>query len=116
MDKFFGILLVVIGTFIAFRSFWLRTNGTSTLGKVISVTVGRGRHLSISFKTNNKKTFIFSSGILSLFTYYEVGDSIPVLYNPANPATVVINNFDAMWLLPSILLGSGFLILFTSIR
>lgn len=116
MGKLIGTLLLIVGLFFAYRSFWLRINGISAFGIVTSVNIGKGRTLIISFKAHNKKTFTFSSGIrfLPLFTFYNVGDTIPILYDSLNPTYVMIDNFDVMWLSPAILLISGIIILSVS--
>jgi hypothetical protein len=110
MDYVVGLLFLVPGLFGLGRSLRLRMKGLFTFGTVTVVNgMGRSRHLSISFESLNKKTFVVTNGFLPSFILYQVGDSVPVLYDPSNPAMAVIANFDTMWLLPLILVGCGIL-------
>ena len=109
MDHLVELVLVAVGLFGIGRSLRLRMKGSFTSGRVTEANgVGRGRRIRISFKAQNKKTFFFSRGIT--FRRYEVGDSIPLLYDPSNPTDAVIYNFDTMWFWPLLCLGAGILI------
>jgi hypothetical protein len=40
-------------------------------------------------------------------TEYEVGDEVPVYYDPANPAEVVLRDFNMLWVAPLVVGGLG---------
>ena len=103
-----ALLFIVFGLLGLGRSLRLWLKGVSTSGTVIAVNgAGKNRQLSISFEIPNKKKFIVTNGFLPSFILYQVGDSVPIVYDPDNPANAVMANFDTMWLFPLILIGIG---------
>ena len=61
MNHLVELVLVAFGLFGIGRSLRLRMRGSFTSGTITEANgVGRGRHIRISFKAQNKKTFFFS--------------------------------------------------------
>ncbi len=111
MAIIFGLAVAGFGVFNIWRSIQLRTKGIFTIGTVSNVRFrGRVPNVFVSFKTLKKKTIVFRAGgwtsIISS-PFYQVGNSVPVLYDPQNPADAVIYTVDFMWMLPLALTGVG---------
>lgn len=58
----------------------------------------------IEFMANNDQTYSFEGDTASYPPAYEVGEEVPVLYDPANPATAQINKWSERWLFPIIII------------
>lgn len=111
MAILFGTLLAGFGLFMLWRSLQLRRKGLFTIGTVAKVNMRGGVPIvTVSFKTIKNKTIIFSPGgwtSISNSAFYQIGSSVPVLYDPANPKDAVIYTVDFMWVLPLFLVGLG---------
>jgi hypothetical protein len=111
MPYIFGLIFTGWGFYALWRSIWLRRNGRFTVGTVTSVIWShRVSNVYVSFKTERKKTVVFKAGgwtsILSS-PFYQVGNQVPVLYDPYNPTNAVIYTVDFLWVLPFVLTGIG---------
>ncbi len=111
MAIIFGLVVAGFGLFNIWHSIQLRTKGIFTIGTVSNVRFrGRVPNVFVSFKTMKKKTVVFRAGgwtsIISS-PFYQVGNSVPVLYDPQNPTDAVIYTVDFMWMLPLALTGVG---------
>ncbi|MBL8076816.1 MAG: DUF3592 domain-containing protein [Anaerolineales bacterium] len=111
MAILFGILLAGFGLFMLWRSLQLRRKGLFTIGTVTRVEWRRRVPVvTVRFMTTRNKTIIFSPGgwtSLNTSPFYQVGNPVPVLYDPNNPHDAVIYTFDFMWILPLALVGIG---------
>jgi hypothetical protein len=98
------------------RSAKLRIKGLFTIGTVTRVKMrGKVPVVTVSFKTTRNKTIIFSPGgwtSLNTSPFYQVGASVPILYDPNNPRDAVIYTIDFMWLLPLGFIGLGFFFMY----
>ena len=107
----FGLAFVGYGLYRFWRSLWLLRNGIFTIGTVTKIKI---THF-IRFKTAKKKTIVFNAGgwtSTNIFIVYQVGNSVPLFYDPKNPNDAMIYSFDFMWLLPLASTGVGLFILY----
>ena len=106
-----GSALAGFGLFGIWRSVKLRINGIFTIGTVTRVKMmGKVPNIFIRFKTVKKKAVVFRAGgwtAINTSPFYQVGNSVPVLYNPDNPSDATVYTFDFMWLLPLVLTSTG---------
>ncbi|WP_455382070.1 DUF3592 domain-containing protein [Salinispira pacifica] len=65
----------------------------------------------VQFKTQDGKTIDFRAASGSQRPRFSVGDSVSVMYDPANPSDSRINSLWGVWGAPLILLGIGALFL-----
>ena len=116
MAILFGLVLAGFGLFGIWRSLRLRVKGLFTVGTVTKVKIiRRVPNLFISFRTTRKRTIMFRAGgwtSLNTSPFYQVGNPVPVLYDPNNPSDAVIYTFDFMWLLPLAFIGVGFFLIY----
>lgn len=49
----------------------------------------------------------FTDGVGSLPPDYEVGESVPVLYDPADPQKARLNSWKRVWFVPTLLMSIG---------
>ena len=116
----FGLLIAGVGFFWIGRSLRLRMKGFSTIGTVTEVRmisrIKRSRHLVVSFKTYNKKNIIYHvDAFTPSIKIYQVGDSIPILYDPYKPTDAVVYAFESMYLLPLFIIGFGLSVIYQEI-
>src|SRR5512138_902006 len=111
MAIIFGLALAGFGLFNVWHSIQLRTKGIFTIGTVSNVKMqGSTPVIFVSFKTLKKKLVVFKAGgWTSIVTspFYQLGNPVPVLYDPHNPTDAIIYTFDFMWALPLALTGVG---------
>ena len=94
MTIIIGLLIMGFGVLNIWRSIRLRVKGTFTIGTVTSVKWrNRVPNVSVIFKTQKKKKIGFrAGGWTSIINspFYQVGNSVPVLYDPHNPTDAEI--------------------------
>jgi len=116
MTIIFGLAMTGLGLFSFWRSFQLRRKGLFTIGTVKNVKwIGRHPHVFVSFKTLEKKMIVFDVGGWTSITsspLYQVGNPVPVLYDPQNPTDAVIYTIDVMWIVPLVLIGIGLFMIY----
>ncbi len=110
-----GICLLTFGTkeIIQVNSFV--SNGEEADGVIIEMRKGSTKYRPlVRFQTKQGVTYEFLPGNGSNPPMYEVGEHVPVIYNPAAPSYAVINTFIEIWLGPLIYAGVGLLLFFSS--
>jgi hypothetical protein len=100
------------GAYAAYASYRLEANGQTTPGRVIrleesSSTDGGCCVYSpvVEFQVK-EQTYVFESDSASYPPAYEVGESVEVLYDPADPNKAQINKFGERWFFPMIIIPS----------
>ncbi len=125
MVVFIGLAFVGFGVYNIWHSLRLQRKGIFTVGTVAHIK-GKGSvpNMFVKFKTLRKKTIVFradgwaSTSTVIVWTFvrssplYEIGSSVPVLYDPHNPTDAVIQTFDFMWVQPIITTGFGLFFLY----
>lgn len=61
----------------------------------------------VAFTPMNGASVRFTDGAGSLPPDYEVGESVPVLYDPANPQKARLNTWKRVWFVPILLMSVG---------
>src|SRR5437868_8574824 len=114
-----GSVFVSVALIIALRERALLQGAAQADGIVIenefSVSSrGSGSaHPRIRFRTDNGQEVVFRSSMGTSPPAYEVGEHVPVLYDPVKPANAFINSFVGLWLVPVIFGGIG--LIFSSV-
>ena len=111
-----GLFGASFGLFHLWRSIRLRLKGRFTIGNVSKVTmIGRTPEIYVSFKNSKNRTVVFKAGGwtgINISPLYQIGSSVPVLYDPNNSSDAVIYTFDFMYLLPLAFTGLGFFFIY----
>ena len=111
-----GFALTGLGLLGIWHSFKLQRKGTLTIGTITKIKqVGKAPNVWVSFKTLNNKTIVFNAGGwggIRSSLFYQVGNPIPVLYDPNNPNHAVIYSTEFMWLMPLAITGFGLLLIY----
>lgn len=98
------------GVFAAFTAYRLETTGAVTEGVVVgldeSSSDGSVTYSPIVEFTVNDQTYTFDSGNSSSPPEYEIGESVNVRYDPADPNTAQIDKYSERWLFPVIIIPS----------
>ena len=123
----------IIGVYLLIHTINLHFYGKSAIGKVegynLSYTnsnpfteAGKSDFLdhgsyssdayrpTILFKTEEGKTYYFSTNSSSDTPEYEIGETVSVCYNPENPSEATIRNEG--WVLPIVFIPVGLLLFF----
>lgn len=103
-----AVVMAAVGAYFAYTSYQLVRGGQTTTGTVIDLDVsssddGGDTYAPIVEYTVGGQTYSFNTRNYSGPPAYHIGQQVTVLYDPANPKTVRINNFWELWLLPGIL-------------
>jgi hypothetical protein len=111
MGTIFGLICAVTGIYEIWHALQLRRKGLVTLGIVKEVRIVRKiPNIYITFTTSAEKTILFRARGLTLINkpgLYQVGNAVPVLYDPHHPDDAMIHRSDFWWLLPVLLIGIG---------
>lgn len=98
------------GVYAAYNSWTLEQNGQTTTGIVIDLEESSTNEGGccvyspvIEFQVNGQ-TYTFEGDNASDPPAYRVGETVPVLYDPADPNTAQINKWGERWLMPIILI------------
>lgn len=98
------------GVFAASTAYRLETTGVVTQGVVIGLdesnSDGSVTYSPIVEFTVNGQTYSFDSGNSSSPPEYEIGESVNVRYDPADPHTAQIDKYSERWLMPILLIPS----------
>ncbi len=103
-----GLLFFGIGLFLLIdtQHFLQRATATTTAVVVECARTGKGACTPIlQFKTPTGDTIIVTSSVSS--TEFEVGQQMPVAYDPHHPQEARMSSWWDLWLFPSIFLGVG---------
>jgi hypothetical protein len=116
MGILLGLCLLGFGSFRLWRSLQLRMKGLFTVGTVIDVEMrGSFSTLVVRFKTTRNKSIVFRPGgwrFIFMSSFYRVGASVPILYDPNNPRDAVIYTLDFLWMIPLFFVGLGAVIIY----
>ena len=98
------------GVYALFKAYNLENSGSTTTGTVIemeesSSTEGGCCVYSpvVEFQANGQ-TYTFESDNASDPPAYQVGETVPVIYDPNDPNTAQINKWSERWLFPIIII------------
>lgn len=98
------------GVYAAYQSWSLQQNGQTTTGTVIALEESSTNEGGccvyspvVEFQANGQ-TYTFEGDNASDPPAYRVGETVSVLYDPADPATAQINQWSERWLMPLILI------------
>lgn len=98
------------GVYAAVVAYQLETTGVVTPGIVIGLdesnTNGSSAYSPIVEFTANGQTYTFESGNASSPPAYQVGETVNVRYDPADPNIAQIDKYSERWLMPIILIPS----------
>jgi hypothetical protein len=108
-----GFAMTAVRIYLRRRRFLDRAK--PALGRVVDVTIrGVGRNaLSfpiLAFRTESGEDQRAESQMGSGFRAFRIGETVPVRYDPTNPAIAEVDTFAVMWGL--LLLRTGFALLF----
>ena len=99
------------GVYAAYISWQLEQNGVKTSGTVVRLEESDSSEGGccvyspvVEFVAKDEQTYSFESSNASDPPAYEVGEEVPVLYDPANPDTAQINKWSERWLFPLIII------------
>lgn len=98
------------GVYAGYVSWQLEQSGERTTGNVVrleesdSAEGGCCVYSPVIEFTAGGQTYSFESDNASDPPAYDVGEQVPVLYNPANPETAQIDSFFERWLFPIIII------------
>ena len=99
------------GVYAGYVSWQLDQNGQTTTGIVVRLEESDSSEGGccvyspvIEFVANNDQTYSFEGDTASDPPAYEVGEEIPVLYDPTDPDTAQINKWSERWLFPLIII------------
>lgn len=106
------------GMYALFTAYKLETSGSTTTGTVIEMEESSTNEGGccvyspvIEFQVNGQ-TYTFDGGNASNPPAYQVGETVPVIYDPNDPDTAQINKWGERWLFPLIIIPA---MLFTSL-
>lgn len=114
-----GVLIAVIGAAAAvggliFTLITLSFTGgaQAATGTVTGLVNDNGyKYPQIQYTPANTNTITFQANYSSRSEPYNVGDKVPLLYDPANPKSARIDSFASLWAVPVTLAGIGALLL-----
>lgn len=110
----FTLLAAIGGTIWLVYTFWFVSHASRAQGHIVAMRASHGPHGDTDYSP--VYAFDDASGIThtqicsvssSSFSY-EVGDAVPVLYDPARPLHSNIDSFGTVWLFPLLILGVSF--------
>lgn len=95
------VFIVVSLVYLLKTIIFLRTAET-TSGQVVLIT--DNQRAVVQFATEDNKAPSF---LASRFEKYEIGEQVPVIYNPADPQQAYVNSFLGLWAvsISSIIIG-----------
>ena len=105
-----GLLLLLIGGFVAREAMQFRLIAMKGQGTVIAILRVPGNDTyrpKVSYKAKNGQQVEFVSELGSDPPSFKVHDTVKVLYNPRNPAEAKIDNFWQQWFGTVLLIVAG---------
>lgn len=112
-DLIFMVLVLLFGFQMLFVSLILITRGTSTTGTVIKYSTSSfgcsgTDFYDVLFTTSDGKQVTLEKSVRTCDPVYQVGDTVPILYNSDSPKEARIVTFFNLWGLPilSIIFGA----------
>lgn len=117
-----SFIFLAVAAIIAFKVDHFVSAATQTTGVVIALAEKHdAKRDSITyapvftFATESGQTQSVTSSVATSPASYAVGDKVPVLYRPADPADAKIDSFWQLWFLPVLFAGFGSTELLTGI-
>jgi hypothetical protein len=121
-----GLVFVMIGIVLIIKRIWFLWNARDVWGEVISMEERypfgpfemRGVRAipcylpKIRFTADNGMTYEFIDHSTSRFLSYQVGSSVPVVYDPKDPRKAYIKHVLILWSRLVGILGIGIVLLF----
>jgi hypothetical protein len=105
-----GSILLGVGYYTAHKTIDYLAHGAKVEGSVVRMVRGSGSSKGskpvVKYAVDGRD-FEISGEISSSPPAFHVGETVEVLYMPADPATAVINSFSERWLFPVIFGGIG---------
>lgn len=98
------------GVYAAYTSWQLQTNGETTTGVVVELEEqsdtegGCCTYVPIVEYTVNGQAYSIRGGVASDPPQYQVGEQVPILYDPAGPDKAQINKGFERWFFPVIII------------
>ena len=113
MPRFIGCLLMVLSGIMILHQTgrqisWTPTTGTVTQTQICTSSDSGERIAVIEYTPGNGATYTVKSGCA--YPHPDIGDRLPVLFNPHNPEKACDASFLNVWLVPVILLFTGFML------
>jgi len=110
LANLFFMAFCLWGVYAASTAYKLETTGVVTEGIVTGLdesnTDGSSTYSPIVEFTVNGQTYTFESGNASSPPAYQVGETVNVRYDPADPNTAQIDKLTERWLMPVLLIPS----------
>lgn len=106
-----GILLVGVGAVSSIRTLVFLNRAVPDVGEIVELVERKNFSRDtlyapvFTFRDNTGETHTVFSSIARAIPAGDVGDTIPILYDPGNPKNAEVNNFISIWGL-SIIFGS----------
>lgn len=102
-----GLFFVAAVVFVVLEVRFERTALHST-GEVVALRRSSkgGRAPDVAFTAVDGREHVHRSNVYSTPSY-EVGDVVPIAYDPTDPDSAIIDSFSGRWLLPTIFGGIG---------
>lgn len=118
-----GLLITVINTALVVRKIWRIKKSTKTTGVVMNVESRQGMRQfdsstrntlftpTVRFQTADGRTVDYTPKISTSTNNYQVGENVPVYYDPQQPENVIVGRFYNLWYLHFVfgLVGGMFL-------
>jgi hypothetical protein len=113
-----GLALLVFGSLFGFTTYRRVRTWTHTPGRVVEVVTEIGDEGGaitlplVEYTTSDGQVMRarpYEARGTRLSASYQVGDRVEVIYNPANPGDMFLNDFTHVWFLPALTLGLGLL-------
>ncbi len=116
LHLFLSIVFVLGGLIFGVPGWKLYLRGSDARGRVADVSskLSRGgitKAPIIEFSTQKNEKITFKSKVYTNWNTYETGEAINVKYNRDNPEEAVVNNKFDIFVLPSIFIIAGLIIL-----
>jgi hypothetical protein len=98
------------GMYAAYTSWQLQTNGETTTGIVVELKEqsdadgGCCTYVPVVEYSVNEQTYSMEGDTASDPPQYEVGEEVPILYDPSDPNKAQINKLLERWLFPIIII------------
>ena len=101
-----GLILLAIGVFLVMRTCRFLRTAVETTSTIVELRVGPDINMYqavVEFKTHEGQTIRWSQNGFHKPALGDVGDEIPMKYNPKNPNQARIARFVSMWFVGGIL-------------
>ncbi len=116
--RILGLVFFLVGAVLLFLTVSFMTDAQETTGRVTHVAVNYGDD-SVTYKPTVEyrvggRMYESESWLSSSSYDFDVGERVPVLYDPADPSRIRLNYFMELWGFPLIFGGVGAVMVFVS--